>query len=96
MQIIYQQMPKGTVLSADIPDWVKLNVADCIIVFGRFEQKTIEIAWEMAGTTEVKQRMKRGRQRAAENFDELVSVIEEPAGPLTHQARLLRHQFVTR
>jgi hypothetical protein len=80
MEIIYQEMPKDTVLSANIPDWVKLDIADCIIVFGRLEQKIIEIAWDMAGTTETKERLKRARQPASDNFDDLISVIEEAGG----------------
>jgi hypothetical protein len=78
--IIYEEMPPGTKLSTDMPDWVKIEIADCIIVFGRLEQCVIEIAWEMAGTTEIKARLKRARQPATDNFDEVLSVIEEAAG----------------
>ncbi|MCK1742006.1 hypothetical protein IVA80_14260 [Bradyrhizobium sp. 139] len=102
MSIVYQQMPEGTVLDAVMPDWVKLSIADCIIVFGRIEQKMVEIAWDLAGTTEVKDRVKRARVPAADNFDELLSVIEEAAGQkfdalresftkLAHDRNLIAH-----
>jgi hypothetical protein len=80
VEIVYQQMLPGTPLSAELPDWVKLNIADCIVVFGRLEQTVIEIAWEVAGTTEIKERLKRARQPANNNFEEMLAVIEEAAG----------------
>jgi hypothetical protein len=80
VEIIYQQMLPGTPLSAELPDWVKLNIADCIVVFGRLEQTVIEIAWEVAGTTEIKERLKRARQPANNNFDEVLGIVEEVAG----------------
>ncbi len=80
MEIVYQEMPAGTVLDKAMPDWVKIEMATCIILFGRLEQKAIEIAWDMAGTVEVKERVKRARQPASNNFDEILAVIEEAAG----------------
>lgn len=80
MSIVYEEMPAGTPISVDIPDWVKLEIASCLILFGRLEQCVIEIAWEMAGTTEIKERLMRARQPATENFSEVVSVIEDAAG----------------
>jgi hypothetical protein len=38
-------MPEGVVLSRELPEWVKLSIADAVIVFGRIEQEAIEIAW---------------------------------------------------
>lgn len=80
MNTIYEEMPPGTKLSTVMPSWVKTEIADCIILFGRLEQCVIEIAWEIAGTTEIKDRLKRTRQPATDNFDEVLSVIEEAAG----------------
>jgi hypothetical protein len=38
-------MPEGVVLSRELPKWVKLSIADVVVVFGRMEQEAIEIAW---------------------------------------------------
>jgi hypothetical protein len=37
-------MPEGVVLSRELPKWVKLSIADVVVVFGRMEQEAIEIA----------------------------------------------------
>ena len=80
MPIVYQQMPAGTKLDLSMPEWVKLEIADCIILFGRLEQKVVEIAWDLAGTKDVKERVRRASKSAHDNFDEILSVIEEAAG----------------
>jgi hypothetical protein len=71
-----------------MPDWVKLAIANCVILFGRLEQKVIEIAWDVAGSNEVKERLKRARQSASDNFDEILAVIEEAAGTRFDALRL--------
>lgn len=38
-------MPDGVHLSAELPDWVKLSIADAVVTFGRMEQEIIEISW---------------------------------------------------
>jgi hypothetical protein len=88
-------MPAGVVLDLAMAEWVKIEIADCIILFGRLEQKVIEIAWDLVGTPDVKERLKRARQSAHDNFDDILSVIEEAAGMQFDAIRLaftgLRH-----
>ena len=31
-------MPEGVRLSSELPEWVKLSIADAVVVFGRMEQ----------------------------------------------------------
>jgi len=74
--IVIQDMPEGTHLTFDMPDWVKLSVAGCIMLFGRLEHKVIEIAWDVKGVVELKTRLKTARNPASGNFDEILSAIE--------------------
>jgi hypothetical protein len=88
MSIIYQPMPQGAKLDLSMPEWVKLDIADSVILFGRLEQKVIEIAWDVAGSIEVKERLRRARQPAYDNFDEILAVIEQAAGTKFDALRL--------
>jgi hypothetical protein len=72
-------MPLGAVLDLHMPDWVQLEIASCVILFGRLEQKIIEIAWDMAGSNEVRERLKRAKQSSHDNLDEILGVIETAA-----------------
>ncbi len=38
-------MPEGVRLSHELPEWLRLAIADAVVVFGRMEQEIIEIAW---------------------------------------------------
>jgi hypothetical protein len=104
MTITYQQMPEGVRLDLSMPRSVKLEIANCIILFGRIEQKVIEIAWALAGSTDVKARVKRAGQPAHANFEEILSIVEQAAGDkfdamrtvfnsLRHDRNLIAHGF---
>lgn len=38
-------MPERVHLSHELPHWLRLAIADAVVVFGRMEQETIEIFW---------------------------------------------------
>jgi hypothetical protein len=77
--IIIQYMPEGTDVTFHVPDWVKLEIAECVIAFSKLEHKAIEIAWSLKNINEVKARVKAARMPATENFDEILSYIEDRA-----------------
>jgi hypothetical protein len=72
-------MHEGATFSWVLPDWVKFAIADWLVVFGRMEQKIIEIAWLMKDA-DVKERVKTARAPAVENFQGILSVMEEHEG----------------
>jgi hypothetical protein len=69
---MFVPMPEGVRLSAELPDWVKLSIADAIVTFGRIEQEMIEISW-ILNDADLKQKLKLAKIRATENF---VAVLE--------------------
>jgi len=71
-------MPEGVALSRDLPDWVRLAIADAVVVFGRLEQEAVEIAWLLKGA-DLKQKLKLARNPAQENLTFLVAFIERAA-----------------
>jgi hypothetical protein len=72
MDIPIVPMAPGAQFDFTIPDWVKLLIAECVIIFGRVEQKAIEIVW-VVETADPRQRVKIARRPAAENFKIAVS-----------------------
>lgn len=42
---MHVSMPEGVRLSVELPEWVRLAIADAVVVFGRMEQEIIEISW---------------------------------------------------
>jgi hypothetical protein len=72
-------MHEGAVFDFTIPDWLRLNIADCVILFGRIEQKTIEIAW-LLNNEELKRKLKTARNPATDNFEAIVELVEQKAG----------------
>jgi hypothetical protein len=72
---MYVVMPEGIRLSPELPDWVKLAIADAVVVFGRMEQETIEIAW-LLNDADLKQRLKLARVPAFDNFIEVIESVE--------------------
>jgi phosphoenolpyruvate-protein kinase (PTS system EI component) len=67
-------------VSRDIPDWVKLAIADAIMLFSRLEQEVIEIAWLIKGAEQKMERLKVARNPATDNFSDIIAIIEEAAG----------------
>jgi hypothetical protein len=71
-------MHEGAVMTWVLPDWVKLAIADSLILFGRLEQKIIEIAW-LLKDADMKERVKTARAPAYDNFQDIIGVMEEAA-----------------
>ena len=68
-------MPEGCRFSAQLPDWLRLSIADAVIVFGRMEQEVVEITWVMQDA-DLKKRLKLARNPATENFIDAIEGIE--------------------
>ena len=77
--ILTMPMHEGATFSWIMPDWVKLAIADALIVFGRLEQEIIEIAW-LLKDADVKEKVKTARAPASENFQGILGVMEEQHG----------------
>lgn len=71
-------MPKGVAVTRDLPDWVRLAIADGVVIFGRLEQEAIELAWLLMGA-DLKQKLKLARNPAQENLIEIVKAVEDAA-----------------
>jgi len=74
--IMHRPMPEGVRLSAEIPDQVKLALADAVITFGRIEQELIEIAWVLSNA-DLEQRVKIARQPTSDNFIKIIEAVEK-------------------
>lgn len=68
-------MPPGAKFNFAMPDWAKLLIAECIIAFGRVEQKTNEIVWVIEGADAAK-KVKIARAPAADNFKKAIAARE--------------------
>jgi hypothetical protein len=68
-------MPEGVRLSRELPEWVRLAIADAVVVFGSMEQEIIEISWVLQDA-DLKQRLKLARNPATENFISVLESIE--------------------
>lgn len=75
---MYAPMPEGAVLSTGLAEWVRLAIADAVVVFGRCEQEVIEISWILKDA-DLKQKLKLARVPATENFIEALETIERQA-----------------
>jgi hypothetical protein len=73
---MHTPMPQGVRLSPELPDQVKLGLADAVIAFGRIEQELIEIAWVMSNA-DLKQRLKIARAPTKENFIDIIEAVEQ-------------------
>lgn len=72
---MFTEMPPNTCLSADLPEWLRLAIADAVVVFGRMEQEAIEISW-LLNDAELKQRLKIAQFPATKNFIEIIEAVE--------------------
>lgn len=68
-------MPEGVRLSTELPDWVRLAIADAVVVFGRMEQEIIEISWILKDA-DLTQKLNRARAPATKNFIAALESIE--------------------
>jgi hypothetical protein len=69
-------IPAGAKLTRELTQWVRLSIADAVVVFGRLEQEIIEIAWLMKGADVVKERVNLSRNPASDNFVNIVSGLK--------------------
>jgi len=83
-------MHSGATLSRDLPDWVRLAIADAIMLFGRLEQEVIEISWLIKGAEQKVERLKVARNLATDNFSDIVALVEQAAG---QELKALRSTF---
>lgn len=60
-------MPEGTYLSPELPEWVRLAIADAVVVFGRMEQEIIEILWILKDA-DLKQKLKLTKGSTTDKF----------------------------
>ncbi|MBC7634149.1 MAG: hypothetical protein H7251_00965 [Acetobacteraceae bacterium] len=76
---MFVPMPDNVELSRNIPGWVKLAIADAIIIFGRIEQEVTEICWSLT-EADLKTRLKFAREPAAGNFLSIIELFEGLSG----------------
>ena len=69
-------MPAGVRLSPELPQWVRLAIADAVVLFGRMEQETIEIAWVLNDAT-LKEKLNLARTPATETFLAILTSVEQ-------------------
>jgi hypothetical protein len=69
-------MSEGVQLSPELPQSVKLSIADAVVLFGRMEQEAIEIAWLLTDA-ELKERLKLARTPATETFIAIIESVEK-------------------
>lgn len=69
-------MPEGVQLSPELPQSVRLSIADAVVLFGRMEQEAIEIAWLLTDA-ELKERLKLARTPATDNFIAIIESVEK-------------------
>jgi len=75
-------MPEDVRLSLELPEWVKLSIADAVVLFGRIEQEVIEISWVLTDAG-LKERLKVARNPATDNFIAIIDSAERSWGHLT-------------
>lgn len=73
-------MHGGARVTRELPEWVRLAIADAAVLFGRLEQEIIEIAWLIKGANEKVERAKIARRPATDNFDDVLKLVEAAAG----------------
>jgi hypothetical protein len=78
-------MLPGAQFDFSMPDWTKALIADCIIIFGRVEQKAIEIVWVVEKSTGPG-RARVAKRKARQNF---AIAVKNKAG--TTDAKIEEH-----
>lgn len=74
---MHTPMPEGVRLSPDLPQWVRLAIADAVVLFGRTEQETIEISW-LLNNADLKYKLKLARNPATSTFVTILESVEQP------------------
>jgi hypothetical protein len=68
-------MPEGTQLSLDLPEWLRLAIADAVVLFGRMEQEIIEISWILTNA-DLTQKLKLTKGSTTEKFIAALESVE--------------------
>ena len=89
---MFVPMPEGVRLSAELPDWVKLSIADAVVTFGRMEQEIIEISWILKDA-DLKLKVKLAEYPATANFLAVLESVERAEAGLKLDA--LKERFKT-
>lgn len=79
MEIRIEPMHGGAKFNHDLQNWVRLSIADAVVLFGRLEQEIIEIAW-LLKKSDLKERIQVARNPAKDNFAEVLEVMEKAVG----------------
>jgi copper chaperone CopZ len=82
-------MPDGVRLSLELPQWVKLSIADAVVLFGRMEQEAIEISWVLTDAG-LKERLKLARNPGTSLVKEtsMSSLVSNPKNPAAFSIRV--------
>jgi hypothetical protein len=78
-------MREGVHFSPELPEAVKLSIADAVVVFGRIEQEAIEISWVLTDA-DLKKRLKLARTPSTETFLEIIDSVERSQAGLNLDA----------
>ncbi len=68
-------MPEDTRLSPELPEWVRLAIADAVVVFGRMEQEIIEISWILTDA-DLAQKLKLTKGSTTDKFIAALESVE--------------------
>jgi hypothetical protein len=68
-------MPEGVHLSHELPEWVRLSIADAVILFGRMEQEIIEISWVLTDA-DLTQKLKLTKGSTTDKFIMALESVE--------------------
>jgi hypothetical protein len=72
---MYRPMPEGLWLRTELPRWLRMAIADALILFGRLEQQTIEISWLLSDAA-LKTKLELARNPATDNFLAVLEFVE--------------------
>ena len=78
---MHVSMPEGVQLSTELPDWVRLAIADAVVVFGRLEQEIIEISWILLDA-DLEQKLKLTKGSTTDKFIAAVESVERTQADL--------------
>jgi hypothetical protein len=73
---MFVPMHEGVRLSVELPDWVKLSIADAVVTFSRMEQEVIEISWVL-NDADLNLKLKLARNPATDNFIAALESVEQ-------------------
>jgi hypothetical protein len=72
---MHAPMPEDVQLSSALQEWVRLAIADAVVVFGRMEQEIIEISWILTDA-DLKQKLKLTKGSPTDKFIVVLESVE--------------------